>query len=141
MYDILQSRLEDELRAVPKLKRYWRALKKKEKHADEMTRERACKDSMFIARLINLFMEILNTIPEKGIYIYIYMYVCMLLLQFYTLLKSSIISNNNCLRVYYCSAGACVLDHGYYYFMYMYTKKEECMIMVYYIQVLCLRML
>ena len=76
MYDILQSRLEDELRAVPKLKRYWRALKKKEKHADEMTRERARKDSMFIARLINLFMEILNTIPEKGTYTYTCMYVC-----------------------------------------------------------------
>lgn len=63
---IYQSRLDEELRAVPKLKRYWRSLQKKEKQADEETKERAQREKTFLANLIHLFMQVLSSIPEKG---------------------------------------------------------------------------
>ena len=61
-----QSRLEEELRAVPKLKRYWRALQKKEKQADEEAREKVRRDSDFITNLIHIFLQVLSSIPKEG---------------------------------------------------------------------------
>ena len=51
---------------VPKLKRYWRALQKKERQGDEVVREKAQRDRNFLANLIQLFMNVLSSIPDKG---------------------------------------------------------------------------
>jgi intron-binding protein aquarius len=61
--NLLPSRLEEELQAVPKLKRYWRALQKKERRADETAREKAETDSSFLTNLIQLFFRVLSSIP------------------------------------------------------------------------------
>ena len=52
---------------MPKLKRYWRSLQKKEKQADEEVREKARRDSDFITDLIGIFLQILSSIPKEGI--------------------------------------------------------------------------
>ena len=99
---------------MPKLKRYWRALQKKEKQTDEEARERARKDSTFMARLINLFLQILSTIPETGV-----CSVCM-----YTF------DIRPCF--FLCFYSYCVVDYVHF------TDVLKCAI---HVQVLCLRML
>ena len=88
-----QSRLDEELRAVPKLKRYWKALKKREKQpvtegekGEEETRarERAERDSNFLTNLIQIFLQVLSSIPKEGLFVCGHrmysdcMYVCVL---------------------------------------------------------------
>ena len=51
---------------MPKLKRYWRALQKKEKQADEGARNKAQKDSDFITNLMQIFLQILSSVPKEG---------------------------------------------------------------------------
>ena len=52
---------------MPKLKRYWRALQKKERQqGDEEAREKMQRDKNFVANLIQQFLQVLGTIPEKG---------------------------------------------------------------------------
>ena len=51
---------------MPKLKRYWKALQKKEKQGDEEAMERAARDKTFLASLIEQFLHVLDSIPAKG---------------------------------------------------------------------------
>ena len=60
---------------MPKLKRYWRALQKKEKQGDEEIREKTRKDRSFMADLIQLFMQVLSSIPEKGAFLFFYLVI------------------------------------------------------------------
>ena len=64
---------------MPKLKRYWRALQKKEKQGDEEAREKAHRDRRFMANLMQLFMQVLSSIPEKGRWTYSLLYITILL--------------------------------------------------------------
>lgn len=50
------------------MKRYWRALQKKEKKADKETRERTQRDSDFITNLMQTFLHVLSSIPKEGFY-------------------------------------------------------------------------
>ena len=52
---------------MPKLKRYWKAIQKKEKQeGEEEARERAARDKSFLADLISQFLQVLESIPEEG---------------------------------------------------------------------------
>ena len=61
-----QSRLEEELRVLPRLKRYWRGLQKKEKQADEEAREKMRRHSDFLTHLMEIFLQVLSSIPREG---------------------------------------------------------------------------
>jgi len=61
--NFLQGRREQELRAVPKWRKYWQALQKKE---TPEKRQKLEWERKFLHRLMLKFIGILDTIPAEG---------------------------------------------------------------------------
>ncbi|KAL5463485.1 hypothetical protein EMCRGX_G032381 [Ephydatia muelleri] len=65
-HNLIQSRLELELKNAPKLKKYWSAVQKKEKQLDAAGKEKAEHNRMVLWRMMQQFLEILESIPAEG---------------------------------------------------------------------------
>ncbi|XP_062502366.1 RNA helicase aquarius-like [Corticium candelabrum] len=63
---LLPARLRLELKATPRLKKYWNALEKRDAQMDPVTRKRVEKERKFLSRLIQRFFGILESIPKAG---------------------------------------------------------------------------
>ncbi|XP_054758837.2 RNA helicase aquarius-like [Lytechinus pictus] len=63
---LLPGRLETELKAYPKYKKFWNIIKKNDAKQDEETKKRNDFERRFLAELIQLFYTILDSIPEEG---------------------------------------------------------------------------
>ncbi|EDO34933.1 predicted protein [Nematostella vectensis] len=60
------GRLEQELKSVPKYRKFWTHLKKKDENLDEATKAQQEKTRVFLSKLIHKFLEILKSIPATG---------------------------------------------------------------------------
>uniref|UniRef100_S4R7P2 Aquarius intron-binding spliceosomal factor n=1 Tax=Petromyzon marinus TaxID=7757 RepID=S4R7P2_PETMA len=63
---LLPSRLEQELRKTPKLKKFWNLIKKSDEKLEPKAKEQADYERRFLSRLIQKFVSVLNSIPAKG---------------------------------------------------------------------------
>lgn len=63
---LLPERLEQELKSVPKYRKYWNHIKRKEAQADETVKTRQEKERKFLSNLIQKFLQILESVPETG---------------------------------------------------------------------------
>ncbi|XP_057315687.1 RNA helicase aquarius-like [Hydractinia symbiolongicarpus] len=63
---LLPGRLEQELKAVSRYRKYWNIIKKKDAKADVETLKKMQFERTFLSDLIGVFFTILNTIPEQG---------------------------------------------------------------------------
>ncbi|XP_048583484.1 RNA helicase aquarius-like [Nematostella vectensis] len=63
---LLPGRLEQELKSVPKYRKFWTHLKKKDENLDEATKAQQEKTRVFLSKLIHKFLEILKSIPATG---------------------------------------------------------------------------
>ncbi|XP_006823851.1 RNA helicase aquarius [Saccoglossus kowalevskii] len=60
------GRLEQELKTHPKYKKFWGIIKKNDSKADDKALARLNFERRFVAKIIDHFFTILNSIPEKG---------------------------------------------------------------------------
>uniref|UniRef100_A0AAX7TCD2 Aquarius intron-binding spliceosomal factor n=1 Tax=Astatotilapia calliptera TaxID=8154 RepID=A0AAX7TCD2_ASTCA len=63
---LLPSRLQHELKKVPKLQKFWNLIKKKSDKMDADTAEQAKKERTFLSALIKKFHGVLASIPPTG---------------------------------------------------------------------------
>jgi len=63
---ILPGRLEQELKVIPRYRKYWNVILKKDRKADEDTLKKLQKERTFLSNLIKAFYKILNSIEEEG---------------------------------------------------------------------------
>lgn len=63
---LLPGRLEQELKSVPKYRKYWNIIKKKDAKVDEETLKKLKFERTFLSQLIYLFFDILNKIQVEG---------------------------------------------------------------------------
>ncbi|XP_022090524.1 intron-binding protein aquarius-like [Acanthaster planci] len=63
---LLPGRLEKELQAYPKYKKFWNIIKKSDAKADEKTKAKNDFERKFLSQLIQRFYRILDSIPETG---------------------------------------------------------------------------
>lgn len=68
---LLQGRREQELRAVPKWRKYWKLIQRKD--TPEM-REKLDWERRFLQRIMVKFMKLLESVEVKGWYIFMIMY-------------------------------------------------------------------
>jgi len=64
LYYFFQSRRDQELRAVPKWRKYWKLIHKKD--AAEKDRSKLDWERRFLQRLMIKFMKLLESIPSEG---------------------------------------------------------------------------
>lgn len=70
MWSCLQpARREQELRAVPEWRRFWRKLQKRDRTDAPEQRERVEWERHFLQRLMVRFMRVLETVPERGAFV------------------------------------------------------------------------
>ncbi|TMS21649.1 RNA helicase aquarius [Larimichthys crocea] len=63
---LLPSRLQQELKKVPKLQKFWNLIKKKFDKMDADAAEQAKKERAFLSALIKKFLGVLTSIPPSG---------------------------------------------------------------------------
>lgn len=63
---LLPSRLQHELKKVPKLQKFWNLIKKKFDKLDPEAAEQAKKERTFLSALIKKFLGVLGSIPPSG---------------------------------------------------------------------------
>ena len=64
---LLETRRDHELRTIPRWKKFWKAIQKKDaKETDENIKKEAKKERWFLRNLIDKFVNVLNTIQEKA---------------------------------------------------------------------------
>uniref|UniRef100_A0AAQ4S0I3 RNA helicase aquarius n=1 Tax=Gasterosteus aculeatus aculeatus TaxID=481459 RepID=A0AAQ4S0I3_GASAC len=63
---LLPSRLQQELKKVPKLQKFWNLIKKKCEKMDTDAAEQANKERVFLSALIKKFLGVLVSIPPSG---------------------------------------------------------------------------
>uniref|UniRef100_T1J5U4 RNA helicase aquarius n=1 Tax=Strigamia maritima TaxID=126957 RepID=T1J5U4_STRMM len=63
---LLEGRREQEFKNLPKLKKFWKILKKKDSQADEQTVEKQNFERTFLYNLMQKFFLHLDEVPEKG---------------------------------------------------------------------------
>lgn len=61
---LLPGRLEEELKSIPKYRKFWSHLKKKDAKCDSQTLERMKKDRRYLSNLIKAFFRILDSITD-----------------------------------------------------------------------------
>ena len=62
---LLDRRREDELRQIPRWRKFWKAIMKKDaKVTDEAVKETASKERWFLRNMINKYYSVLDTIQE-----------------------------------------------------------------------------
>ena len=60
---LLESRRDQELRTIPKWKKFWKAIKKKDsKETDEAVKADAKNERWFLRNLIDKFVKVLKTV-------------------------------------------------------------------------------
>ncbi|XP_004347836.2 aquarius [Capsaspora owczarzaki ATCC 30864] len=65
-HNLLPGRLEEEFKAVPKLRKYWQVLKKKDAKQDAAGRALLAEQRRFLFVLMKQFLAVLASIPEEG---------------------------------------------------------------------------
>ncbi|XP_017331417.1 RNA helicase aquarius isoform X3 [Ictalurus punctatus] len=63
---LLPSRLQHELKKVPKLQKFWNLIKKNYDKMDKKDAEQAQRERTFLSALIKKFLSVLMSIPESG---------------------------------------------------------------------------
>ncbi|KAJ7384680.1 hypothetical protein OS493_020261 [Desmophyllum pertusum] len=63
---LLPERLEQELKSVPKYKKYWNHIKRKETQADEEIKAKQEKERKYLSNLVQKFLKVLESISEIG---------------------------------------------------------------------------
>jgi len=64
--NLLPSRLQAELHAVPKLQKYWSVIQHRDRQADEKTKERSQREREFLSKITEQFLQVLDSIPAEG---------------------------------------------------------------------------
>ncbi|TRZ02669.1 hypothetical protein DNTS_024402 [Danionella cerebrum] len=64
---LLPARLEQELKKVPKLEKFWKLIKKNTEKMSAQEKEQAQRERSFLASLISRFLMVLDSIPESGL--------------------------------------------------------------------------
>ncbi|KAF6725043.1 Intron-binding protein aquarius [Oryzias melastigma] len=73
---LLPSRLQQELKKVPKLQKFWNLIKKKFDQMDADAAEQAIKERTFLSALIKKFHGVLMSIPPTGKYTSLHFHYC-----------------------------------------------------------------
>ncbi|XP_076151695.1 RNA helicase aquarius isoform X1 [Alosa pseudoharengus] len=63
---LLPSRLQQEMKKVPKLKKFWNLIKKNYEKLDPKSSEQAKMERTFLSELIKKFLQVLTSIPASG---------------------------------------------------------------------------
>ncbi|KAK3563005.1 hypothetical protein QTP86_013270 [Hemibagrus guttatus] len=64
---LLPSRLQHELKKVPKLQKFWNLIKKNYEKMDPKDAEQAKRERTFLSTLIKKFLSVLSSIPSSGL--------------------------------------------------------------------------